>query len=71
MHDDEDDGLDWEALANKYTKPPPPGAMFWGFGSFYKLARGRVWIYVDREWIKSNKTEQAVRGYVRVEEDNQ
>lgn len=65
---DDDDGMDWETLANKYEEPAPKGAEFWGMGSFYKLARGRVWVFVDNEWIKSSKTEQAVKGYARVEE---
>lgn len=65
---DDNDGLDWEALANKYEVPPPTGAQYWGMGSFYKLARGRVWVYVDNEWIKSSKTEQIVMSYTKVEE---
>ena len=69
--EDENDGLDWAKLADKYEPPAPKGAEYWGYGSFYKIARGRVWIYVDCEWIKSNKTEQAVKGYARVEEKTQ
>lgn len=68
---DDNDGMDWETLANKYEEPAPKGAQYWGMGSFYKLARGRVWVFVDNEWIKSSKTEQAVKGYTRVKESNQ
>lgn len=68
---DDNDGMDWETLANKYEEPAPKGAEYWGMGSFYKLARGRVWVFIDNEWIKSSKTEQAVKGYTRVKESNQ
>jgi len=67
---DDDDGLDWEELANKYEPPAPNGAQYWGFGSFYKIARGRVWMYVDGEWITSSKTEQAVKDYPVVEDSD-
>jgi hypothetical protein len=75
--DIEDDGIDWEELANKYEKPPPFGAMCWGMGSFYKVVKGKVFMYVNGAWIRSSKTSQAVMcsrtgkaitGYVRVEE---
>lgn len=66
--EDENDGLDWVKLADDYEPPAPTGAQYWGYGSFYKIASNRVWIYVDCEWIKSNKTQQAVKGYARVKE---
>lgn len=65
---DDNDGLDWAKLADKYEPPAPKGAEYWGYGSFYKITRNRVWIYVDCEWIKSNKPEYHVRNYARVEE---
>ena len=60
---DDNDGLDWEALANKYEVPPPVGAEFWGYGSFYKISRNRVWVYVDKEWISSSKEIDEVNKY--------
>lgn len=65
---EDDDGIDWAALANRYEEPVPKGAQFWGMGSFYKFAHGKVWVFVVNEWIRSSKRHCEIWNYTKVEE---